>query len=288
MTGSLLAVHAHPDDETITMGGTLARYSAAGMRTVVVTCTTGDQGEVTDPRLAGLGLAAVRSAELLAAARTLGVHRVVQLGYGDSGMAGTPENDRPTAFCRADLSEAVSRLLRILDEERPTVMVGYDETGGYGHPDHLRAHELAVAAYDAAPPLIRPARLFFVRFPLAWSRGFVAALRAAGIDAPGSAPSGADAGLSVPEIGVPDDLVTTTLDVRAYVSLKRAALACHASQMPPSHFLRRMPDALAERLWSYEFFSQERSEVLPGAPGASRAHARTDLFDGLTWPPPVG
>jgi N-acetyl-1-D-myo-inositol-2-amino-2-deoxy-alpha-D-glucopyranoside deacetylase len=285
MTGGLLAVHAHPDDETITMGGTLARYSAAGVHSVVVTCTTGDQGEVSDPTLAGQSLAAVRSAELLAAARTLGIHRVVQLGYGDSGMAGTPENDRPTAFCRADLAEAASRLVRILEEERPAVMVGYDETGGYGHPDHLRAHQLAVAAYAAAPPAIRPARLFFVRFPLTWSRSFVEALRAAGIDAPGSAPSGADAGPSVGEIGVPDDLVTTTLDVRAYVGQKRAALACHASQMPPGHFLRRMPEALADRLWSHEFFSLERSEA--SEPGASRVHAQTDLFGGLTWPPLV-
>ncbi|HEY2594012.1 MAG TPA: PIG-L family deacetylase [Chloroflexota bacterium] len=277
MTGGLLAVHAHPDDETITMGGTLARYSAAGVRTVVVTCTTGDQGEVSDPSLvgeslpaigsdeplAGQSLAAVRSAELLAAAGMLGVHRVVQLGYGDSGMAGTPENDRPTAFCRIDLSEAVRRLVRVLDEERPAVMVGYDETGGYGHPDHVRAHELAVAAYDAAPPAIRPPRLFFVRFPLTWSRSFVEALRAAGIDAPGSAPAGGDAGPSVREIGVPDDLVTTTIDVRAYISLKRAALACHASQMPPTHFLRSMPESLAERLWSHEFFSQERPRNEP-------------------------
>jgi N-acetyl-1-D-myo-inositol-2-amino-2-deoxy-alpha-D-glucopyranoside deacetylase len=200
-------------------------------------------------------------------------------------MAGTPENDRPTAFCRADLAEAASRLVRILEEERPAVIVGYDETGGYGHPDHLRAHELAVASYDAAPPAIRPARLFFVRFPLTWSRSFVEALRAAGIDAPGSAPSGADAGPSVGEIGVPDDLVTTSLDVRAYVGLKRAALACHASQMPPEHFLRRMPDALAERLWSQEFFSLERSEA--SEPGASRVHTETDFFGGLSWPPPV-
>src|SRR5579871_1335822 len=199
------------------MGGALARYGAAGVRTVVVTCTTGDLGEVRDDALVGRDVAEVRAAELLAATRALGVGRVVQLGYGDSGMAGTPENDRPSAFCRADLAQAASRVVGILEVERPTVMLAYDETGGYGHPDHVRAHEVAVAAYAAAPPAIRPARLFFVRFPLTWSRAFVSALRAAGIDAPGSAPAGADAGPSVAEVGVPDALVTTTLDVRAYV-----------------------------------------------------------------------
>jgi len=254
---TLLAVHAHPDDETITMGGTLARCSAEGVRTVVVTCTTGDLGEVLDPTLLGHNVASVRSAELHAACAVLGVSRLIELGYGDSGMAGTPDNDRPTAFCRAEISEVAARLHAILDDERPDVVVAYDETGGYGHPDHVRAHEVAAAAVRAAPPAIRPRRLYFVRIPLGWSREFVAALRAAGIDAPGSAAAGADAGPDVAEIGVADDLVTTSVDVRAYVPVKRAALACYASQMPPNHFLRRMPLALAQRLWSHEFFSLE-------------------------------
>jgi LmbE family N-acetylglucosaminyl deacetylase len=271
MGHTLLAVHAHPDDETITMGGTLARYSAEGMRTIVVTCTTGDLGEVRDPALVGQDVATLRAAELRTACRVLGVARVIQLGYGDSGMAGTPENDRPIAFCRVDLAEAASRVMTVLDEERPTVMVAYDETGGYGHPDHLRAHEVAVAAYRAAPAAIRPRRLYFVRFPLGWSRAFVRSLREAGIDAPGSAPAGADAGPSVTEIGVADGLVTTAIDVRVFVPLKLAALASHRSQMPPDHFLRRMPPPLATELWSREFFSRES-----GPPEAG-----SDLFDGL-------
>jgi N-acetyl-1-D-myo-inositol-2-amino-2-deoxy-alpha-D-glucopyranoside deacetylase len=275
MPYGLVAVHAHPDDETLTMGGTLARYSASGVRTTVVTCTSGDLGEVLDPALRGRDVAALRSTELLAATRTLGVGRVIQLGYGDSGMAGTPDNDRPTAFCRADVAQVADRLVRILAEERPSVMVAYDETGGYGHPDHVRAHEVAVAAYQLASAAIRPARLYFVRFPRTWSRSFVAALRASGIDAPASAATGADAGPSVQEIGVPDDRVTTTVDVRAFVGLKRAALACHASQMPPTHFLRRMPDALAVRLWSQEFYSLERSAA------SARLVPESDLFDGL-------
>jgi LmbE family N-acetylglucosaminyl deacetylase len=281
MPPALLAVHAHPDDETITMGGTLARYSATGVRTIVVTCTTGDLGEVRDAALEGraVDVGALRAAELLAATRTLGVGRVVQLGYGDSGMAGTPENDRPSAFCRAHVSDAAARVMEVLQVERPAVMVAYDETGGYGHPDHVRAHEVAVAAYAATPPAIRPARLFFVRFPLTWSRTFVSALRAAGIDAPGSAPAGADAGPSVREVGVPDALVTTRVDVSMYVDVKRAALACYASQMPPTHFLRRMPVALADQLWSHESYSLERRE--PELEPSVRPVPDTDLFEGL-------
>jgi N-acetyl-1-D-myo-inositol-2-amino-2-deoxy-alpha-D-glucopyranoside deacetylase len=262
-------VHAHPDDETITMGGTLARYSAAGVRTIVVTCTTGDLGEVLDPALLGQDVASLRASELRAACDVLGVSRVIQLGYGDSGMAGTLDNERATAFCRADLAEVTGRLVGIVAEEHPDVMVAYDETGGYGHPDHVRSHQAAVAAYMAAPPAIRPLRLYLVRFPLRWSREFVRSLREAGIEAPGSAPTGADAGPSVAEIGVPDDLVTTIVDVGKFVPAKLAALACHASQMPPDHFLRCMPLPLAQRLWSREFFSRQ------GGP------PETDLFDAL-------
>jgi LmbE family N-acetylglucosaminyl deacetylase len=262
-------VHAHPDDETITMGGTLARYSAAGVRTIVVTCTTGDLGEVRDPLLVGLDVASLRLSELTHACGVLGVSRLIQLGYGDSGMVGTADNNRATAFCNVPLETAAARLVEVLAEERPDVLVAYDETGGYGHPDHVRAHQVAVAAFQAAPVSVRPRRLYFVRFPLTWSREFVASLRAAGIEAPGSAPAGADAGPSVMEIGVPDELVTTSVDVQEFVPRKLAALACYASQMPPDHFLRRIPHALARRLWAHEFYSRE------GGP------PETDLFDAL-------
>jgi N-acetyl-1-D-myo-inositol-2-amino-2-deoxy-alpha-D-glucopyranoside deacetylase len=272
---TLLAVHAHPDDETITMGGTLARYSAAGVRTVVVMCTLGDLGELRDSRLAGTSMATLRDGELEAAARCLGVSRVVRLGYSDSGMAGWPENGRSGAFFAADLAEAADRLLGVIREERPQVLVSYDETGGYGHPDHVKAHQMAVAAVEAAGAE-RPAKLYFVRIPLMWSRDFVRALREAGVAAPGSAPSGADAGADVAEIGVPDGLITTAIDVREYVPTKRAALAYHASQLPAGHFLMRMPPDLAQRLWAQEYFSREL-----GPTSAAPGERETDLFSGL-------
>jgi N-acetyl-1-D-myo-inositol-2-amino-2-deoxy-alpha-D-glucopyranoside deacetylase len=272
---TLLAVHAHPDDETITTGGTLARYSAEGVRTVVVTCTSGDLGSVFDPTLVGQDVGALRDGELDSAAAMLGVSQVVRFGYADSGMPGAPENQRQGAFAAADLREAADRLVEILDRERPQVMLGYDATGGYGHPDHIKAHQVAVAAFEAAGAA-RPAKLYFVRFPLTWSREFVRALREAGIDAPGSAPAGADAGPQVAEIGVADELVTTAIDVREHLAAKLAALACHRSQLAADHFLRRMPLTIAQRLWAYEYFSRE---VGPTACGQGKLEA--DLFAGL-------
>jgi N-acetyl-1-D-myo-inositol-2-amino-2-deoxy-alpha-D-glucopyranoside deacetylase len=272
----VLVVHAHPDDETITTGGTLAKYSAAGVRTVVVTCTLGDLGEVRDPGLPlDAGVAALRERELEAAIRRLGVSRLVTLGYADSGMAGWPANHLPGAFFAAPLDEAAERLAAVIRQERPQVVVGYDATGGYGHPDHVKAHDVTVAAIPASGQA-RPAKLYFVRLPLRWSRDFVRSLRAAGIEAPGSAPAGADAGPDVSAIGVPDAWVTTAIDVRDFVPTKLAALARHASQMPSDHFLRRMPTELAQRLWAYEYFSREF-----GPTAAAPGETESDLFSGL-------
>ena len=272
MSRTLLAVHAHPDDETVSMGGTLARYAAEGVRTVIVMCTTGDLGEIRGKLAPPDSVAAIRGRELAAAARTLGVARVAQLGYSDSGMAGLPENNRTGAFHVADLHEAAARIRAVIEEERPQVLVCYDETGGYGHPDHVKAHEVALAAYCGCDESVRPAKLYFIRYPLSWSRDFVQSLREAGIDAPGSAPTGADAGPSVSEIGVEDRLVTAAVDVRQYIAVKRAAMACHPSQWPPDHFIRRVPPALAQRLWAYEYYSRADVESL---------ERERDLFEGL-------
>ena len=236
------------------MGGTLARCSAEGMRTVVVTCTRGDLGTVFEPGLFGQDVATLRASELECAAARLGVSRVVQLGFADSGI---PVYDRPEAFSAIDPEDASTRLLRVLEAERPSVVVAYDETGGYPHPDHVRAHAIAVAAYRRFLSMGATARLYFVRFPITWSREFVRVLRGHGIDAPGSAPAGADAGPDVVEIGVPDELAPIAFDVSGFVSNKLAALSCHASQFPPDHFLRRMPPDVARRLWATEFFSLE-------------------------------
>src|SRR5438105_1430607 len=148
---TLVAVHAHPDDECIGTGGILARYAAEGVRTILVTCTDGAVGEISDSSLATPeNLVEVRAGELDESVRILGVSRLCKLGYRDSGMAGTADNNHPAAFLQCDFSEAVERVVRVVREERPQVLVTYDENGGYGHPDHIRAHQVAVAAFEAA------------------------------------------------------------------------------------------------------------------------------------------
>src|ERR671927_1539906 len=197
---TLVAVHAHPDDEAIGTGGILARYAAEGVRTILVTCTDGAVGEISDPSLATPeNLAEVRSRELDEAVRILGISRSVRLGYRDSGMAGTPDNDHPASLARADVSAVVGRVRRVIEEERPQVVVTYDERGGYGHPDHIRAHQVAVAAAADVP------KLYYSVFPRSAARRFMERLKAAGIEPPWDPAEN--------EFGVTDDRVTTVLDV---------------------------------------------------------------------------
>jgi N-acetyl-1-D-myo-inositol-2-amino-2-deoxy-alpha-D-glucopyranoside deacetylase len=287
-TRTLVAVHAHPDDESITMGGTLARYSAEGVRTVLVTCTGGELGPIRAPSLARPEtLGTVRADELAEAARILGLSRVVRLGYRDSGLGVPPDQLHPASFCAADFDEATERLVWVLRAERPDVLLTYDERGGYGHPDHVRAQRVAAAAFAAAGdparfPSAGPAwcvaRLYQVVFPRRWAAGFVARLRAAGIAAPDTAPVGIDAGLPPDQFGTPDDLVTTVLDVGRYAGVKHAALAAHRTQVGSDHFLVRMPPDLAREVWRYEFYRR--------VDGPVESRPEDDLFDGLPTGPP--
>jgi mycothiol S-conjugate amidase len=273
---TLVAVHAHPDDECISTGGILARYAAEGVRTVLVTCTDGAVGEISDPALATPeNLAEVRSRELDESVRILGIQRLVTLGYRDSGMAGTADNDHPASLHQANLDEAVARVVQVMRAERPQVVITYDERGGYGHPDHIRAHQLAVAAFEAAGdaqrypsagPVWAPQKLYYAVFARSAMRNFGARLRDAGIEIPFDA-----AAEDVP-FGVADERVTTTIDVSAYVQRKRAALAAHTTQMGADQFIMRLPDAVFA-----ELFGRETFERVHG-PGQA---PESDLFDGL-------
>jgi mycothiol conjugate amidase Mca len=151
---SLLTVHAHPDDESIATGGIMARYSRAGVLVTCVTCTGGEEGEIVLPEMDTpehhARLATIRAEELARALEALGPIESRSLGYRDSGMMGTAANGHPGNFWTADLDEAVSHLVRIVREVRPQVIVGYNQFGGYGHPDHIRAAQLAVVAFDRA------------------------------------------------------------------------------------------------------------------------------------------
>jgi N-acetyl-1-D-myo-inositol-2-amino-2-deoxy-alpha-D-glucopyranoside deacetylase len=267
---TLLAVHAHPDDECISTGGILARYGAEGTRTVLVTCTDGAVGEISDPSLATPdNLGEVRSRELDESVRILKINRLVKLGYRDSGMAGTADNDNPAAFQQADLEEAICKVVDVVRQERPQVIVTYDERGGYGHPDHIRAHQVAVAAFERTHGEAHgPAKLYYTVIARSALRAFAQRLRAAGIPSPFS-----ELDDSAMTMGVDDDQVTTTIDVLAYVDTKRAALEAHRTQMGPDQFFMKLPRELFT-----EAFARETFRRMAG-PGPS---TETDLFEGLT------
>jgi mycothiol conjugate amidase Mca len=281
---TLLAVHAHPDDECIGTGGVLARYAAEGARTVLVTCTDGAVGEISDPALATPeNLAEVRSHELDESVRILGIKRLIKLGYRDSGMAGTADNDNPASFNQANLDHAIERVVQVMRTEQPQVVVTYDQNGGYGHPDHIRAHQVAVAAFEAAGnaqlypsagPAWTPSKLYYTVFPRSAMRRFAERLREEGIEPPFGGPDAeaADEAAESP-FGVSDDKVTTTVDVSAHIETKRAALESHRTQMGPEQFFMQLPMQLFTEAFGHETFQRiAGSGPLP----------ESDLFDGLT------
>lgn len=276
---TLMAVHAHPDDESISTGGVLARYADEGLRTVLVTCTGGELGEIADTVVATpTTLPEIRRQELERACEILRVGRLHLLGYRDSGMMGTPDNEHPSSFYQASLEEATARLVTLIRRDRPQVLVTYDERGFYGHPDHIRAHQITVAAFDAAgdpgrwPEAglpWRPAKLYYTAVARSAIREFGRLMREAGIRAPFEDGEGGE-----PEIGIADELITTNVDVSAHVERKRQALMAHASQMGPDVFFARMPPALFHRT-----FGRESFQLVRGRSGV--AGLEDDLFAGL-------
>ncbi|EHR52580.1 N-acetyl-1-D-myo-inositol-2-amino-2-deoxy-alpha-D-glucopyranoside deacetylase [Saccharomonospora marina XMU15] len=268
----LVMVHAHPDDESITTGGTIARYSAEGAQVTVVTCTLGEEGEIIPPDLAQLGswagdqLGGYRASELAAAGSALGWTSHRYLGgiaaWRDSGMAGTPAAEHPRAFVRGELRRQSEQLLDVLKELRPQVVVTYDANGGYGHPDHIRAHDITMAAAERAESV---SRVFHtVNSAAATARG-LAQLRARD-DVPFRVP---DAG----ELPTTDDeLITTRVDISAHRDAKLAALRAHETQLTVGADWFALSNNLAQPVPDTEFF------VLAQGP---RAGADTDLFGGL-------
>jgi LmbE family N-acetylglucosaminyl deacetylase len=225
-------LHAHPDDECILTGGTMAALAASGHRVVLVMATRGELGEVADGVLAaGEALSERRTTELAAAADVLGVARVEWLGYLDSGMLGEATNDRPGSFWSADVDGAAAKVAAILERERPAALVTYDDHGTYGHPDHIQSHRVGVrAARLAETPAVYLATVDRDRL--------VAQIRAASAEGINGVPEEPD----VASLGVPSDEVTTRVDVSAFAATKRRAMACHRSQIPPDSFFLATPD----------------------------------------------
>jgi N-acetyl-1-D-myo-inositol-2-amino-2-deoxy-alpha-D-glucopyranoside deacetylase len=268
--GTLLLVHAHPDDEAISTGGVMMKAAADGHRVVLVTATRGEAGEIhnMDEAASRPRLGEIRTGELENASRILGVSRGEFLGYRDSGMVGTPENDDPRSFHQAPIDEAARKLAAIIREERPDVVVTYAEDGVYGHPDHIKAHFVTNAALDQllrASESWTPKKLYYTAIPRSMMQAFMDQM-------PEEARQQQNSAMRIE--GTPDELVTTRVDVTPYTSRKRQAFAAHVSQNDPNSWFATMADQIYELAFGTEYYQLAR-----GKPGS--ALPEDDLFSGL-------
>jgi LmbE family N-acetylglucosaminyl deacetylase len=246
---TLMAVHAHPDDESLGTGGVLARYADEGVRTVLVTCTNGDLGDgpgglkPEDPAHDPSVVVPIRMRELQASCDALGVDHLELLGYHDSGMMGWPQNDAPDAFWQVPVADAAHRLAELLRRYEPQVVVTYDENGFYGHPDHIQANRVTRAAIAEVGA---PAKLYYTAVARSAIKGFGAVMEAAGVELPAEVEEN-------PDFGTPDELITTTVDCHAVTGRKFASLAAHASQSDNIFFLRMGEEAFGAIMGNESF-----------------------------------
>ncbi|QOV99996.1 N-acetyl-1-D-myo-inositol-2-amino-2-deoxy-alpha-D-glucopyranoside deacetylase [Rhodococcus pyridinivorans] len=285
----LLLVHAHPDDETLTTGGTIARYVAEGAEVTVVTCTLGEEGEVIGDEWAQLTadradqLGGYRILELTRALDALGVERPRFLGgaghWRDSGMAGTPSADNPRAWVNADRDEAIEALVAVIRETRPHVVVTYDPFGGYGHPDHIAVHERVTAAVEAAGTEDYPsAGAAWTPAKVYWTVAERSALER-GIAAMGTLPDGWRRPKAGELPSVPDDEVTTVVDVRSVLDAKRTAMAAHTTQVLVAEDGEQF---VLSNLVAQPVFDQEHFVLVRGQLGLTDSTGREDdLFSGI-------
>lgn len=285
-SGGVVFVHAHPDDESMATGGTIARLVAEGIRVDLVTCTDGAEGEIHDPSLdpdeARPRLASIRADELACSVQALGggAIRHHKLEYRDSGMMGTDANEHPDAFWKADLEAAAGRLIQIVREARPRAIVSYDENGNYGHPDHINAARIARDAYQASVGTDWAVERFYeIAFHRESWFSLMQRMRERGIALPwdfdsdaGRAPEadalnpsnaaalgqvddaigeGREEGL---DFGTPDAEVTTRIDVSGFLDAKRRSMDCHKTQRQDLGWLLDLPADLADGAISTEYF----------------------------------
>ncbi|OEV08881.1 PIG-L family deacetylase [Streptomyces nanshensis] len=270
---TLMAVHAHPDDEATGTGGILARYAAEGIRTVLVTCTDGACGDGPggtkpgDPEHDPAAVALMRRQELEASCEVLKVSDLEMLDYADSGMAGWPSNDVPGSFWKTPVAEGAARLAELMEHYRPDVVVTYDENGFYGHPDHIQAHRITMAALETIS--LTP-KTYWTTVPRSMMQRFGETMREFGADLPEPDPAEAAA---LAEIGLPDEEITTWVDTTAFSGQKFDALAAHASQGENIFFLKMGRERFGE-LMGMETFVRVKDATGAAVP-------EDDLFAGL-------
>lgn len=264
-----MQVHAHPDDEASKAAATNARYASEGARTVLVCCTGGEAGDILNPAAdrpeVRANIAAIRLEELRESCRILGYEELHLLGYRDSGMHDSEHNEHPDSFANADFDEATGRLVEIVRAERPHVILTYgDDHSGYPHPDHIRTHEVAVAAFDAAGDAARfpgrgepwqPRKLYYVGWTLRRVRAVHDALLGAGRESPYAE--------RIEKWVDTDHRFRTRIDVGRWLPARTKALLAHATQVAPDSFWFALPDEMAADVYPWEdFIRADRKSVV--------------------------
>lgn len=254
--GTLVLFHAHPDDESISTGGTMARAAAEGHRVVLVVATDGRHGERPADLAPGESLVDRRRAETERSAEVLGVHRIVWLGYHDSGMTGWEQNDHPESFFQADTRQAAQRLAEVLVEEQADVLVVYDWHGVYGHPDHVKVHQVGHRAAALARDAGVPVRLLEATANRDQMVRLAERARELGLPI-GEADEGFDPDAPADDgnpFGEPESAITLAVDVSGHLAAKRASIACHASQITDTSFFLQLPEEAFAAAFGTEWF----------------------------------
>ena len=278
----ILLVHAHPDDETINNGATMALYAALGAQVTLITCTRGEEGEVLTPELTHLAssetdsLGEHREIELTNAMKALGVtdFRFLAEGegkYRDSGMMGTEPNNRADVFWQADLEEASDYLVKVIDEVKPHILITYDEIGGYGHPDHIQAHRVAMRASEKSKWQIQ--KIYWNTMPKSVLAESMAKMKELGSDF-----FGADNVDDLP-FAKEDSFVTSLIDGNSYVDAKMAAMKAHHTQISLDGPFFALSNNLGLQVWGHEYYTLVKGEK--SAPFDVNGR-ESDLFSGVT------
>ncbi|HLI70854.1 MAG TPA: PIG-L family deacetylase [Ktedonobacteraceae bacterium] len=279
-TKRLLGVFPHPDDEGTTSGA-LLKYGQAGIETGLICITRGEVGEISDPALATPEtLGKVREGEMRAAAQVLEVKHLWFLGYRDSGMAGTPDNEDPRSLAQANPAEVVGKIVEVIRQFRPQVLVTFDETGGYGHPDHIAAYKHTTSAFYAAAdaiqyPELGPAhlvsKLYYSSFPRSAIRKMGEWMRKQNAEVQEWVTR-----LDPEKLGIPDEQIDVRLDVQPYLETKARSWSMHRTQINPNSPMARIPQEVQFEWRRYEYFHLAATRVGPDVPGEDDLFARIE------------